>query len=541
MRGMMIWRFGFAHHTRLAMLVLSFTAAFPTLMPGSHPINAASPDIDLQVLGDRAILWEINNIAPGQSGSTALTLRGNGVQNGLVTIWITDIMDYASNNPETNTDNGSEPDLSQYLQLQLVASRLATNLVMPANPWQFPQQSNSATRITISLPPTDNAAQIVWKWQVPAETPNAVQGERVVFVIHYALEEMGVSAPSSGGGGGGSPVTLSPTALPVTVAVSGSDEPGKSLKLRNDGTVVESATVTASGGGLALGFAQGTQITTESGRIPQQLDIKMATEIPPLPQGTVLISPIYDVVALFGDEAQKVTSAEAVRFSPPLRLVLQVPAGAFPKDATLQVMYYDEQLGWTELENEGVFVSGQTEITALVYHFTRFAVVARLPSTPSVLPTTDATPTLQLPASANFQVNNLEIAPNRTEPGDSIAIRLQVTNTGGVSGERSLTLKINDFFVDAKVLALAAGQTQSLSFTVTANKPGTYQVTVGPSQNGIDMNAVSAIFEVTASGNPWIRTTIFVISSSVIIIAIILLVRRYWKRRNYMTDLFRRP
>ena len=94
--------------------------------------------------------------------------------------------------------------------------------------------------------------------------------------------------------------------------------------------------------------------------------------------------------------------------------------------------------------------------------------------------TCTVTPSLtQPPAPAAFQTAALAINPAELNPGQELSITAMVTNTGDIKGSYMAELKINDTTEQAMELTVVAGETQALSFLVSKDTPGIYEVTLG--------------------------------------------------------------
>ena len=103
-------------------LVLALTIGLVLVGSLPTPVQAQQP-IDLQLGGEGATSWNIDNIKPGDSGTKTVELHNAGSQNGLVTIWISDIneTDYA----------GDGTALDDYLRFNLSHERLINRAWSP--------------------------------------------------------------------------------------------------------------------------------------------------------------------------------------------------------------------------------------------------------------------------------------------------------------------------------------------------------------------------------------------------------------------------
>ena len=81
-------------------------------------------------------------------------------------------------------------------------------------------------------------------------------------------------------------------------------------------------------------------------------------------------------------------------------------------------------------------------------------------------------------APAMFSLSNLSITPQEVKPKEAVTITVSVANTGGTQGSYTVVLKIDEVKEAEKTVTVAAGSSQSVSFTVTRDVAGTYAVVV---------------------------------------------------------------
>ena len=82
------------------------------------------------------------------------------------------------------------------------------------------------------------------------------------------------------------------------------------------------------------------------------------------------------------------------------------------------------------------------------------------------------------PAPAEFEVVSLDIAPQEVAPGEEVIITAEVTNVGGRKGTHTVTLAISGV-EETKVVKVRPGRTETVTFRVTDDSPGTWRVRVG--------------------------------------------------------------
>ena len=150
----------------------------------------------------------------------------------------------------------------------------------------------------------------------------------------------------------------------------------------------------------------------------------------------------------------------------------QIPGGV--NEEELVIASWDEAIGeWIDLEDITVNPSTHT-ITAPIYHLSIFAVMAHT-------------------APPSFTVSGLTISPSKAEIGASVTITVLVTNTGDLTGDYELTLKLDNKVEEIRNITLSGGSSKEESFTTTGNTIDTHEV---------DINGLTGSFVVTAGAAP---------------------------------------
>lgn len=98
-----------------------------------------------------------------------------------------------------------------------------------------------------------------------------------------------------------------------------------------------------------------------------------------------------------------------------------------------------------------------------------------------------------LAKTAEFEITSLAIVPEEIEVGESVAIWVNVTNTGDGAGSYPVDLTINGVVEETKTVELAGGSSTTVTFTVTKGELGSYSV---------DVDGLSGTFKITAPPPP---------------------------------------
>jgi methanogen extracellular protein (TIGR04279 family) len=143
---------------------------------------------------------------------------------------------------------------------------------------------------------------------------------------------------------------------------------------------------------------------------------------------------------------------------------------------TLQVITgIGEQGAWSEL---GMIFSYLTQST-LGTIYTAMPAAQRAQVSPYISAQTLAL----LPKIGMYQVSAMSITPASVAAGATVTITVNVANVGVEAGTHDVVLKINGVVEETKTVALNAGTSTNVSFTVSKSAVGSYSATV-ESQSG---------------------------------------------------------
>jgi len=237
--------------------------------------------------------------------------------------------------------------------------------------------------------------------------------------------------------------------------------------IRNSaGRVLEPAAMTSADGVLSITILQSTMAKDKNGTGLTALDVSV-NENPPLPpEDHNIIGLIYDF------------QPAGATFDPPITLSFTFDPTDIPESIAeegLVIAYYDKEAGkWVECEC--TFDPKANCITACISHFTSFALLGqKAPET-----------------SAAFSLSNLSIQPTGVEPAEAVTVTVSVANTGAVEGTCGLVLKVDGVQEASEDITVAAGASQSVSFTISREAPGNHTVNVSGLEGSFTVVAPTA-------------------------------------------------
>lgn len=461
------------------MMTLAVTVA---AVFGSLPVTVqAAPDpidLELDATGSTPII--VNNVLPGDSGVKTVELRNVGTDDGLVYIWLSDIIDSEGLNPDSETgDTSGDGELGEYLLLDINISGLSTNLALPATVNDFPTSAADQKYIKVITLEAGETRTLEWNWELPIETGNMVQGDELSFTINYTLREI----ESNGGVTGGSDV---PGTTPFigeeveeeekiykTLEVTLFD--GKSVvEIDEDGFIKDSLVITDDDGLIILNLPAGTRITGIGGIPLDRIELTVE-ELPLLlPADTVRLSLIYQLIGYDTDG-----NSVQLYFDPPVRLTLrydpeQLPENSYPP----YIAQYTEEEGLKPLESLVRYPDSLGRIDALIAQFSLFMALADIAPEPPPLP-------------VNFTASNLIISPHKAFEGDPMNISVTIKNEGVEDGSYELYLIIDGIVRAIQEVSLSGKSSKTLTFEITNLAAGTHQIKVAGLTENIRIEQVA--------------------------------------------------
>jgi len=92
--------------------------------------------------------------------------------------------------------------------------------------------------------------------------------------------------------------------------------------------------------------------------------------------------------------------------------------------------------------------------------------------------TVTAPPEVVEPTEADIATSNLSVTPALVETGETVTISVRVANRGGQQGTRLVELRVDGVVVETERVTLAAGASQTVTFTTSQRTAGIYLVDV---------------------------------------------------------------
>jgi hypothetical protein len=478
-----------------------------SLLPA--PVQAQAVDLDLinlELGGEGATSWNIENMLPCDSGVKTVTLHNAGTEDGFVTIWVSDIVSGEGKNPEPETDTTGEGELDDYLLFNLSTEpggRIETNISLPTTISNLPPSVAGPGYIWINPLNAGETVTLYWEWALPCATDNDTQGDTLSFTINYLLEDFLTPPPPLGGGAPGPDkcylivdmlgertlVEIDCCTNTTVEECEAYDENLVHLLQLEDETLVQ------------CGDCEGCNC------YPKIIVMSPSDETIEPPEGMTLVGPLYDFTG-YKDIRQEMACDLATYFDPMATVMLHYDPDLLAPGASEPVIGFFSHIDnqWVILQpTEGIVAEPGIVAGDAAYFASPFGVLASAP------PEETPEPPPANPSPANFVASGLSITPAEVKTGEAVTISLNVANDGEESGTYTAELSINGSAIDSKVVTLDGGQSQAVSFAVSANEAGTYDASVA---------GLNGSFTVVKSSMWWIY---LIIAAVVIILGVMAL------------------
>ena len=239
---------------------------------------------------------------------------------------------------------------------------------------------------------------------------------------------------SGGGGGGGGAPGITPVIDYIT----------------SDGKFTDNVTAESEDGKVILYFTEDTIGLNSFGSPLRSVSIKERDSFPDPPKDYEIIPPVYYI------------TPDGATFEPPIGLTISYDASLLPEqlaEKNLVVATCDTSNNEWEILESIVDPENGT-IKSKVGHFSLFAVMAPL-------------------HPASFTVTDLSVTPVEVYPGEEVSITTLATNAGSLTGSHEVSLVVNDTIAETREVTLDGGDSELVTFSLTAGMVGEYTVEVG--------------------------------------------------------------
>lgn len=286
-----------------------------------------------------------------------------------------------------------------------------------------------------------------------------------------------------------------PTGTRISASLLGTTA---TLNLSQSGVLASATTLASADGAVKLSLRANTTVTIQG----TSLSVSAEPTPPSPPSGARLIA------------AYKF-SPSGTSFSPAATLTLKYDPTTLPAGIPESALYISRWDGssWSRLPSTVDTVA--KTVSAEVSHFSIYAILGESGAAPPPAPA---------PSPASFSVTDLKVAPVTVKPGETVTITATVTNSGGSAGTYRAVLEINGTAEAEKEIALDAGKTTAISFTITRDKAGGYQVSIADRSASFEVVAPETAKR-TPGTQEWLVIGALIIGVLVIVLTVLALIR----------------
>jgi hypothetical protein len=421
--------------------------------PTGTKVEAMGEGVRTGIEGNPIVTTEVGKYGSADPLGTKLIVQGYILDGATITFYINDIS--TGQTALWHSGEVTQLDLSVTVVAPAVTTNAATGIGTTTATLNGRLDSlGSASSVTVSFQwgttasyGSETSAQIMtaagsFSASLSGLSPSTTYHFRVKAVgamTSYGTDQTFTTSAAAGGGAGGA---LVPTIGTNLFGIQ------QAFNTSSSGILSQQIQATSTDGKMTITIPASTKCLDKNGDPLTSLTV--ANVSPPAPPANAYI---IGLAYNFGPDG--------ATFYPPFTITWSydpddLPEGVAEED--LVIAYYDEAMGqWVELVCKVDTVNNI--ITASIAHFTTFAIIGK------------ARP-------AAFTLSALTISPAEVAPGEEVNISLSVANTGGIEGSCTVVLNINGSKEAEKVVTISAGSSQTVSFSVTKELAGSYNVAV---------------------------------------------------------------
>ena len=349
---------------------------------------------------------------------------------------------------------------------------------------QFAIQNDNVTNKTI-IPGGSATLQVVF-------TPTSTGAKSAtLYIPSNDPDEATVLVSLSGSGVTAGP---GPAEYNLTVNVFGDIS---EWDISEQGNLLELLQVSSVDNKVTISLDKDTSCLDKEDNRLSTITISNQTDWPPVPEDYDIIGTAYEF------------QPAGAKFDPALSLTLSYVDNDVPQylsEEDVYIAYYDTTAeNWATLTSQ---VDTQNNIvTAPVSHFTTFAIMGATVS----------------PTPANFTVTSLDLSNEQVEPRQEVLVAVNVTNIGGYEGSYTLNLTINGAVEQTKTVTLAPSASDTVTFTITKEEPGSYTISV---------DGLTKEFSVAVLAPSWLSQYWWTILIGLVVVGLLLFLFRWWLPRK---------
>ncbi len=170
---------------------------------------------------------------------------------------------------------------------------------------------------------------------------------------------------------------------------------------------------------------------------------------------------------------------EGASFSPEVKLVFKYDPKKLPvsaKEENLKIVWWDKNAkAWVELKSEVDTV--KHTVTTWISHFSYYSMMVKV-------------------APANFEIKEVSLGQEELNKGDSTQVKAVIANTGDLTGDYQVVLKVNGVKQEEKSVTIAGGGSADVSFDIAFDKSGSYALSINDIEKTLKVLPSPASFKI---------------------------------------------
>jgi hypothetical protein len=201
---------------------------------------------------------------------------------------------------------------------------------------------------------------------------------------------------------------------------------------------------------LILRIPNGTLVKNRVGQRLTSIIISPLGENQPANAGSEIIGQSYDV------------QPSGATFEASALLIFRFFSSDIPADIPVSALYIalwdPAAMTWKDIG--GTLNEAAGTITTQIQHLSTYALMAHT-------------------RPADFKMSNLTLTSTEVAPGGTTTANVVVTNQGDLSGNYTLSLKLDDNSIQSKTVALNGGDSETVGFVIAPDAVGEHRISIG--------------------------------------------------------------
>jgi hypothetical protein len=389
-----------------------------------------------------------------------VTIIATAFTNWAFMSWTGNVTDNLS--PTTNvTMNTNKTVIANFTRVNSILRRAVSgNGIISVSPVSSNNTYPVGTSVNITATPASGWLFSKWTGDVAntsSASTNVTMGtDKIITAVFTPNPAPPAPPPSVGGGGGGGGGATNDTRITGLMGI-----------ISDEGKVAIDVEAQSLDSKLTLNIPYGTIAKNKLGVRLSSITVTTLAEPKAPPAGVIYIGSVYDL------------GPGGANFNPPIPMTIRYNDSDIPGGLSEDKLYlatWDEaKSAWNRIDFQ--LDAKNNLVKTNIAHFSQYAILADT-------------------RVANFTLSTINVRPSQIRIGESATVSVIVANSGNLTADYQVILKINDAVQQTKAVTLDGSANTTVSFNLVTSKIGTFNVDIGGQQASFNVTGTPASFKV---------------------------------------------